>query len=61
MLTIECCAVDLIQNGDTQWETRYKLELMVLWSDGPNSDVDIPSLSQGDRVGEDLLAGVRRT
>ena len=61
MLTIEWRAVDLIQDGDTQRETGYELELVLLWRDGLNGDVNVPLLSQGGRLGEDLLAGVRRT
>jgi hypothetical protein len=34
---------------------------MLLRHDGLNRDVNVPSLSQGDRLGEDLLAGVRWT
>jgi hypothetical protein len=46
---------------DTPGQPCEQVKLLLLWRDGPNGDVNVPSFSERDCLGEDLLAGLCRT
>jgi len=60
MLAVKRRADDVIEDSDAKGETCHQVELMPIRRDGLNSDVNVPSFSQPDGLGGDLLAGLRR-
>jgi hypothetical protein len=51
----------VLMDCNTPGQPREQVKLLLLWRDGPNGDVNVPSSSDCDCLGEDLLAGLCRT
>jgi hypothetical protein len=48
----------MVMYGDTQGQSCAQGNLLLLWHDSLNGDVHVPSRSECDRPGKDLLAGL---